>query len=142
MIDFTFETDFELENQTKLQSWISDVIISEGFELGELLYVFCDDNYLHKLNVEFLGHDTLTDILSFDYRVGKEINGEIFISVERVADNAKDFKTNFQEELHRVIIHGIFHFCGLKDETEEEEMLMRKKEDEALELLQDYLNRS
>ena len=138
MIDFTFETDFELENQTKLQSWISDVIISEGFELGELLYVFCDDNYLHKLNVEFLGHDTLTDILSFDYRVGKEINGEIFISVERVADNAKDFKTNFQEELHRVIIHGIFHFCGLKDETEEEEMLMRKKEDEALELLQGY----
>lgn len=138
MIDFTFETDFELENQTNIKTWISDIITSEGFELGELLYVFCDDDFLHKLNVEFLGHDTLTDILSFDYKVGKQINGEVFISVERVADNAKDFKTDFDNELHRVMIHGILHFCGLKDKTEAEEEFMRKKEDEALMLLQSY----
>ena len=138
MIDFNFETDFQLENQTELRTWISDVITSEGFELGELLYVFCDDEFLLKLNVEFLDHDTLTDILSFDYKVGKQINGEIYISVERVADNAKDFKTDFNEELHRVMIHGIFHFCGLKDKTEAEEKLMRIKEEEALKLLASY----
>lgn len=135
MIDFNYETDFRLESQTKLTTWISDVISSEGFELGQLLYVFCDDDFLHKLNVEFLGHDTLTDILSFDYKVGKQINGEIYISVERVADNAKDFKVTFLEELHRVMIHGVLHFCGIKDKSEEEGKIMRKKEDEALESL-------
>lgn len=138
MIDFNFETDFELEDQTQIKTWVSDIITSEGFELGDLLYVFCDDEFLLKLNVEFLDHDTLTDILSFDYKVGKQINGEIYISVERVADNAKDFKTDFDEELHRVMIHGILHFCGLKDKTESEEELMRKKEDEALKRLSNY----
>lgn len=138
MIDFNYETDFELENQATIQAWISDTISSEGFELGELLYVFCDDEFLHKLNVEFLNHDTLTDIISFDYKVGKQINGEIYISVERVADNANDFKTDFIEELHRVMIHGILHFCGLQDKTEAEEELMRKKENAALEKLSKF----
>lgn len=138
MIDFNYETDFELENQATIQAWISDTITSEGFELGELLYVFCDDEFLHKLNVEFLNHDTLTDIISFDYKVGKQINGEIYISVERVADNANDFKTDFIEELHRVMIHGILHFCGLQDKTEAEEELMRKKENAALEKLSKF----
>lgn len=132
MIDFHYETDFELENQSQLQSWISDIITSEGFELGELLYVFCDDDFLHKLNVEFLKHDTLTDIISFDYKVGKQINGEIYISIERVADNAKDYKTDFKDELHRVMIHGILHFCGFKDKSQTEEQLMRQKEEESL----------
>ncbi|MCG2417505.1 rRNA maturation RNase YbeY [Aequorivita sp. F47161] len=135
MIEFNFETDFSLENTPKIINWITDVIISEGCELGEILYVFCDDEYLHKLNIEFLNHDTLTDILSFDYGLGKQINGEIFISVERVADNATDFKTSFTEELHRVMIHGILHFCGYKDKTESEETQMRKKENAALRLL-------
>lgn len=138
MIDFNYETNFQLENQEVLKTWISDIITSEGFELGELLYVFCDDDFLHKLNVEFLNHDTLTDILSFDYKVGKQINGEIYISLERVADNAKDFATVFQEELHRVMIHGILHFCGLSDNTVDEEELMRKKENEALKRLSTY----
>ena len=138
MIDFNYETDFQLVNQTQLQIWISDVINSEGFELGELLYVFCDDEFLHKLNVEFLGHDTLTDILSFDYGMGKQVNGEIYISVERVADNAKDFTTLFDDELHRVMIHGILHLCGLKDKTEEESEFMRNKENEALNKLSSY----
>ena len=82
-----------------------------------------------------MGHDTLTDIISFDYRVGKQINGEIYISVERVAENSKDFKTNFEDELHRVMIHGILHFCGYKDKTALEEGAMRSKEDEALKKL-------
>jgi probable rRNA maturation factor len=135
MIEFNFETDFELKSRMKIQKWISEIIISEGFEEGEVLYIFCDDEYLHKLNVSFLGHDTLTDIISFDYRVGKQINGEIYISVERVAENSKDFKTNFEDELHRVMIHGILHFCGYKDKTALEEDAMRSKEDEALKKL-------
>ena len=135
MIEFNFETDFELKSRMKIQKWISEIIISEGFEEGEVLYIFCDDEYLHKLNVSFLGHDTLTDIISFDYRAGKQINGEIYISVERVAENSKDFKTNFEDELHRVMIHGILHFCGYKDKTALEEGAMRSKEDEALKKL-------
>ncbi len=135
MIEFNFETDFELKSRMKIQKWISEIIISEGFEVGEILYIFCDDEYLHKLNVSFLGHDTLTDIISFDYRAGKQINGEIYISVERVSENAKDFKTNFEDELHRVMIHGILHFCGYKDKTASEENAMRAKEDEALKKL-------
>ena len=132
MIEFTFETDFQLKNVSQLQKWISEIIVSEGFETGEILYIFCDDEYLHKLNVEFLNHDTLTDIISFDYKVGKQVNGEIFISVERVAENAKDFKTKFSEELNRVMIHGILHFCGYKDKSDSEKRIMRDKEDESL----------
>lgn len=132
MIDFNFETDFELKNSIKLQKWISETIISEGYELGELLYIFCDDEYLHKLNIEYLNHDTLTDVISFDYNIGKIINGEIYISVERVAENAIDFKTNFENELHRVMIHGVLHFCGYKDKSNTEERIMRQKEEECL----------
>lgn len=135
MIEFNFETEFQLNNKEGLQKWISEIITSEGFEVGEILYIFCDDDYLHKLNVEFLDHDTLTDILSFDYKMGNQINGEIYISVERVVDNAKDFKTDFFDELHRVMIHGILHFCGYMDETDSEEIEMRNKENEALKLL-------
>ncbi|CAM3341201.1 rRNA maturation RNase YbeY [Aequorivita lipolytica] len=132
MIEFYSETDFQLENKAEIKKWISEVIISEGYEVGNIIYIFCDDEYLHKLNVEFLDHDTLTDILSFDYCLGKEINGEVYISIERVMDNATDFKTHFHNELHRVIIHGIFHFCGYKDKTDVEEKLMREKESSAL----------
>ena len=132
MIDFNFETDFELKNPIKLQKWISETIISEGYELGELLYIFCDDEYLHKLNIEYLNHDTLTDVISFDYNIGKIINGEIYISVERVAENAIYFKTDFENELHRVMIHGVLHFCGYKDKSDTEERIMRQKEEECL----------
>lgn len=132
MIDFNAETDFQLENKQLIERWISETIASEGFEVGDIMYVFCDDEYLHKLNLEFLNHDTLTDIISFDYKMGNQINGEIYISVERVFENSKEFKTNFEEELHRVIIHGIFHFCGFKDKSEAEESLMREKENDAL----------
>jgi rRNA maturation RNase YbeY len=140
MIDFNFETDFDLKNQPIIKNWVEDIIISEGYELGEIVYVFCNDDFLLKLNVEFLNHDTLTDIISFDYKVGKQINGEIYISVERVAENATDFKSTFEEELHRVIIHGILHFCGYKDKTDAEELKMRKKEDECIAILQKIEN--
>ena len=115
MISFNYETNFTLQNEDKISSWISNVISDEQHKEGDINYVFCDDAYLHKLNVEFLDHDTLTDIISFDYTVGKELHGDIFISVERVNDNAQDFKVDFETELHRVIIHGVLHYCGYKD---------------------------
>ena len=135
MIDFCIDTEFELQEESRLKKWISEVIVSEGFELGELSYFFCDDEHLLKLNSEFLGHDTLTDIISFDYAIGKQINGEIFISIERVADNAQIYNVSFEKELHRVMIHGVLHYCGYKDKTIDEEQLMRSKEEEALSIL-------
>jgi rRNA maturation RNase YbeY len=135
MIEFNFETEFNLKESSKLKKWIANTIASEGFQLGDISYVFCDDAYLLKLNQDYLNHDTLTDIISFDYRMNKEINGEIYISVERVAENAKDFSVDFYTELHRVMIHGILHFCGFKDKTQSEEQKMRQREDEALKLL-------
>ena len=105
------------------------------FKLEEINYVFCDDEYLHKLNLEFLNHDTLTDIISFDYSIGKLIQGDIFISVDRVKDNAKDFAVSVSEELNRVIIHGVLHYCGFKDKTDADAKLMREKENYYLDIL-------
>lgn len=132
MIEYNFETDFDLDDKQGISAWISNVIATEGFILGEINYIFCDDDYLHKLNVEFLDHNTLTDIISFDYSVGKELHGDVFISIDRVRDNAKAFKVNFTEELHRVIVHGILHFCGFKDKTDKDAELMRQKENRYL----------
>ncbi|ALJ05602.1 rRNA maturation factor [Pseudalgibacter alginicilyticus] len=135
MINFNYETNFSLENEALISSWITKTILSEEHQLEEINYVFCDDTYLHKLNVEFLNHDTLTDVISFDYSVGKIIQGDIYISVERVADNAKDFKVPFSEELHRVMIHGVLHYCGYKDKTEADAQLMRAMENHYLKVL-------
>ncbi|MDY0780482.1 rRNA maturation RNase YbeY [Tenacibaculum sp. IB213877] len=135
MIAFNYETDFQLENEEKTSNWILECIEKEGFELGEINYIFCDDAYLHKINVEFLNHDTLTDIISFDYTMGKLVGGDIFISVERVAENANDFNVSFENELHRVIMHGVLHYMGFKDKTEEQKQEMRAKENECLALI-------
>tara|TARA_R110002012_G_scaffold283090_2_gene473191 strand:- start:139738 stop:140157 length:420 start_codon:yes stop_codon:yes gene_type:complete len=137
MISFNYENDFEIENIQKLQTWIERVIVSEDFELGEINYIFCDDDYLHNLNVEYLDHDTLTDVISFDYTVGNILQGDIYISTERVADNASDFKVIFSDELHRVMVHGVLHYCGYKDKTEAESKAMRSMENHYLKLLKD-----
>ena len=134
MISFNYETDFELENEAQYEDWISRIIESEGFDVGEINYIFCDDEYLHKINVEYLDHDTLTDIISFDYTVGNLIQGDIFVSVERVKDNAKDFKVSFEEELKRVLSHGVLHYCGYKDKSPKDEALMRSKEEEKMQM--------
>ncbi|MDB4174755.1 rRNA maturation RNase YbeY [Flavobacteriaceae bacterium] len=134
MIEFYSETDFKIEDTKALSHWISEIILHENHELGDLTYVFCDDAYLHKLNVQFLNHDTLTDIISFDNSLGKQIHGEIYISVERVKENAGTYQVAFLEELHRVIIHGVLHFCGYKDKTKKQQETMSCKENEALDL--------
>ena len=135
MITFNSETSFTLKNQKKLVKWIGDVILSEGFQVGEINYIFCDDSYLNKINQEFLNHDTFTDIISFDYTLGKEVGGDIFISIERVLENAEKFNEVFETELHRVMIHGILHFTGYKDKTKKDKTLMRTKEDEKIFIL-------
>jgi probable rRNA maturation factor len=132
MINFNYESEFTLENEEAIATWLSAVIVSENKTEGEINYIFCDDEYLHKINVEYLNHDTLTDIISFDYTMGNEIGGDIFVSVERVLDNSKDYNTSFEDELKRVLVHGVLHYCGYKDKSEVDEVLMRSKEDEKL----------
>jgi rRNA maturation RNase YbeY len=134
MIDFNYELDFKLENEEEYSNWIANCIDAYDFKLGELNYIFCDDEYLFKLNVEFLNHDTLTDIISFDYTMGKLVSGDIFISVERVVDNAKDLGIEFKEELKRVIIHGVLHYMGFKDKSDEHKIEMRNEENNCISL--------
>lgn len=134
MINFNYETDFQLDNEAAIASWLKAVILSENKKEGEINYVFCDDVYLHQINMEYLNHDTLTDIISFDYSIGNELHGDIFVSVERVLDNAHDFNVSFDDELKRVLVHGVLHYCGYKDKSPEEEFQMRQKEEEKMAL--------
>ena len=134
MIEFYSENQFKLREEEEISKWISSVITSEGCIEGEITYIFCDDEYLHKLNLQFLNHDTLTDIISFDNSLGKEIHGEIYISTQRVEENAKEYNVTFDDELHRVIIHGILHYCGYKDKSKADQEIMRTKENDALQM--------
>ena len=134
MISFNYELDFKLDDEQLFSDWLSNVISSENKNEGEINYIFCDDNYLVEINQQYLDHDTLTDIISFDYSVGNELHGDVFISVERVVENAQDFDVTFEEELRRVLVHGILHYCGYKDKNEEDENLMRRKEEEKMKM--------
>ena len=134
-IQFDFHSEdisFELIKKPATISWLSSSIKNESKSPGEISYIFCSDSFLHEMNKKYLNHDTLTDIISFDNSLGNQINGDIFISIERVKENANTYKTSFEDELHRVIIHGVLHYCGFNDKTKAEAALMRKKEDEAL----------
>ena len=135
MINFFSENNFELEDNVAYEKWLQNVIISEEKKEGDINYIFCDDEYLHEINVKYLNHDDYTDIISFDNAVGNILHGDIFISTERVSENAEKFQVSFQEELKRVIAHGLLHFCGYKDKTDDEAQLMREKEDEKIKML-------
>jgi len=135
MIHFFSENGFLLDNSTFISDWIVKVAAIHEYEVGQINYIFCDDEYLLKINQTFLDHDTYTDVITFDDSEGKYISGEIYISTERVAENARHFKTSFRHELHRVMIHGILHLLGWNDSTEQERKNMRQKEEEALALL-------
>tara|TARA_B110000003_G_C16622166_1_gene523540 strand:+ start:1022 stop:1444 length:423 start_codon:yes stop_codon:yes gene_type:complete len=128
MISFSAETPFELSNPQLTGAWLGSIISQEGYSEGEVSVVFCDDKYLFKLNVEFLNHDTLTDVIGFNYSLSNEIHGEIYISIDRVEDNAVEFGQAFETELLRVMAHGVLHFCGYNDKTDLESSLMRTKE--------------
>jgi rRNA maturation RNase YbeY len=134
MITFNFETDFVLQHEEAYQQWISRIIESENFAEGEINYIFCDDEYLLNINKQYLNHDTYTDIISFDYCVGKLLQGDIFVSTERVIENAQSYNVPFENELKRVLSHGVLHYCGYKDKSKEDAELMRQKEDEKIAL--------
>jgi probable rRNA maturation factor len=132
---FSEDIEFSLDNPEQISNWIADIIEQHEQELVTLTYIFCSDEYLHQINVEYLDHDTLTDIITFDNAdMEGTIEGDIFISIDRVRDNAATHNTSFEDELHRVIIHGVLHLLGFKDKTTEQEATMRKLEDSSLSL--------
>jgi len=134
MIEYNFELDFHLDDQTKFSEWISRIIVSEGFLLGDLSYIFCKDSYLLEINRKYLEHDTYTDIITFDYTSGDLISGDIFISIDRVRENALEYNIEFQEELLRVMSHGILHLMGYEDKRDGDILVMRNKENEMIKL--------
>ena len=130
---FAEETTFSPTSKTSLRNWISNTINQEKHQLQELNFIFCSDDYLLKINQEYLKHDTYTDIITFDNSEEKGmIAGDIFISIDSVKENAKTFKTSFQDELHRVMIHGTLPLLGFPDKKKEEKALMTEKENEYL----------
>ena len=131
-INFFSENEFILKDEKDYREWIERSILSENKFIGDISFIFCNDDYLHKINLEYLSHDTYTDIISFDNTLGNTLQGDIFISTERISENAQNFNAEFSEELKRVLIHGILHFCGYKDKTEREKELMRRKEEEKM----------
>lgn len=128
------DVPFRLRNIQKIRQWIRDAIAKEGLQAGVIQYIWCSDISLLRINKEYLQHDELTDIITFDYRDGDTVSGDIFISLERVKDNARTFKTTYTNELHRVMIHGVLHLCGYKDKSAAEQREMTEKEDYYLSL--------
>jgi probable rRNA maturation factor len=135
-ITFNSRTDFKLKKTGAIRSWIKTVIQKEKKLTGDINYIFLNDEALLKMNQEYLQHNTFTDIITFDYSENKKISGDIFISVERVEENARKFRVDFEEELKRVMIHGVLHLCGYKDKSKKDAEMMRKKENNALRILQ------
>lgn len=133
----SIKAGFNLENPAFFKSWLKNVVVNEGdFKIGELQYIFCDDVYLHSINASFLKHDTYTDIITFpsSENINELISGEIYISVDRVKENAKIYGHTFYKELSRVLVHGLLHLLGYEDETDEQKQIMRQREDYYLNL--------
>ena len=133
---FSEGLDFKLVDEEQITSWLTTIIQHEKKTLHSLNIIFCTDQYLHQINVNYLNHDTLTDIITFPYADPPIIKGELFISLERIKENSNVFKAHFEQELYRVIAHGVLHLCGYGDKTDLEKQQMRSKENEALHLLQ------
>ena len=128
MIEYHYENDFKLVDSDKIRIWIEDVIKKEKKTVGDITYIFCDDDYLLERNKEFLDHNTLTDIITFNYCIDDNISSDIMISIDRVKENSTTFENSFNEELKRIMIHGILHLIGYNDKSDKEKELMREKE--------------
>ena len=131
-IDFVYNTDFELSNKEHVSSWVSRVVNSKGYKLGNIVYAFFNDEDLKDLNIRFLNHDYYTDVISFDETADQVVSGNIAISVDRVKENATQIGVDFEEELRRVMIHGVLHFIGFNDKTNSEKKEIREQEALAL----------
>lgn len=137
---FNEEVFFLLRNKKKIRNWIVSALNTEEYAPENINFIFCSDQFLHNTNVKYLQHDTLTDVITFDTsEIDDEISGDIFISIDRVKENAKTFKVNFYNELHRVMIHGILHLMGYNDKTKKEQEMMKSKEDYYLSLLPTFI---
>jgi len=134
MIKFNYQTKYVLKNTKEIKNWISHTIFNLKKNVGDINYVFCDNEFITDINIKFLNHDYPTDIITFDYSDTKIINGEIYLSIEQIKENSKTYNTNLTDELHRVIIHGVLHLLGYKDKTKTEQLEMRTKEDYYLSL--------
>jgi probable rRNA maturation factor len=132
---FTEKTRFKLGSERKTSNWIKAIIKGDGFSLSEINFIFCSDERLSEINLQYLNHKTLTDIITFDYSVQKTLQADIFISIPRVKENAIKFKVEFETELHRVIVHGVLHLMGFTDKSKSQKSIMREKEDACLSLL-------
>lgn len=132
MIELFYETDFEISEDQQWIDWIVESMKNEGKTIEELNYIFCDDEYLLEINKQYLDHDYYTDVIGFDNSVEDELMGDIFISVERIKDNATQNNVSFENELARIMIHGILHFAGYLDKDPEDKELMTSKEDQYL----------
>jgi rRNA maturation RNase YbeY len=131
------DISFVPKQKKLLRQWIALTIQAHHKKLGQIDYIFCSDEYLLQMNKQYLNHHTLTDIITFDYsnELTAEVAGEIYISINRVRENAEVFKCTFNDELHRVMIHGVLHLCGFKDKTKNQKQIMRAQEDEAIQSL-------
>lgn len=128
MINYFFEEISPIVIDDQISVWLENIILEEGKKLGKIQYIFCDDEYLLQVNKEHLQHDYYTDVITFDYVKGKKISGDIFVSLQRIEDNAASLSTNKDEELRRVLAHGVLHLCGYKDKSDSEQLLMTEKE--------------
>ncbi|MXV37167.1 rRNA maturation RNase YbeY [Flavobacteriaceae bacterium Ap0902] len=135
MINFFSETKFELQDQEFYNDWLYASVDQHNYEINDINYIFCDDKYLLEINKKHLNHDYYTDIITFDYTIGNKLQGDIFISIDRVADNAYNYDTTFDNELARVMIHGLLHMMGYKDKTNQEQEKMRLAENDCLSFL-------
>lgn len=134
MIEYSYNTDFDLTQADEISLWLQNVAKSENFEIADLNYVFVSDEELYEMNIKYLNHNTLTDIITFNYVENEIVSGDIFISVDRVKENAVDFYVSFENELLRVMVHGLLHLMNYNDKTDEEQDLMTLKEDEKLKM--------
>ena len=128
MIEFQYIESSKITNYESISLWLNNVAKEEGQEIGDLIYVLCKDEYLLEKNIQFLNHNTLTDVITFDYCEEGLVNGDILISTERVEENSKTYKANYLTELHRVMVHGLLHLLGYKDKNEKDAKTMREKE--------------
>jgi len=139
MIRFYSETDFNLINKQTYKNWLKSIIEKNNKRVGEINYIFCDDPYLLEINQKYLNHDYFTDIITFDYSEGKKIHGDIYISIDRVRENATLFNQTFDKELLRVLSHGVLHLCGFDDQNQEDKIQMTNQEDEAILLYDSFI---
>ena len=134
MIEFHYETNFQLQDESKFADWLGRVVTSEEGQISKLDFIFCTDEYLLAKNQQYLGHDTYTDIITFDYSEAKNVAGDVFISIDRLKENSDKYNVRFENELLRVMAHGLLHLFGYKDKSKQDKSIMRQKEEDKIKL--------